>query len=103
MGEIIPDNIFPVFQISYKRWRFVEPVTGMRFCLDCDISTPKVNGLVFPKANPLYLENGVFEMKGVIDEFPELVHKLTLLGCKKESFSKYCRCYQKLKEANRIN
>lgn len=48
-GVGIPRHIYPVFQISYKRWRFVEPMTGARVCVDFDISTPRVNESILPK------------------------------------------------------
>jgi hypothetical protein len=97
-GEIFNDNLFPVFQISYKRWRFVEPITGTRLCIDCDISAPKVNELIFPMTTPLFLNNGVLEIKGSLDELPNPLHKIELLSCRKESFSKYQHCYEKLNE-----
>lgn len=101
-GELFSDNLFPVFQISYKRWRFLEPVTGTRLCIDSDISIPKVNELIFPLAALLFLNNGVLEIKGSLGELPDPLHKIELLGCKKESFSKYKHCFEKLNEIYHI-
>jgi len=99
-GVNIPMHIHPVFQISYKRWRFVELMTGTRLCVDCDISTPRVNELVFPYPTPFYLKQGVFELKGSIKVLPYVLHQLTDMGCRKNSFSKYSNCYNILKEFN---
>jgi len=95
-GELFGENLFPLFQIDYKRWRFVEPLSGMRLCVDCDISVPKVNESIFPNPLPLFLENGVLEIKGSLNELPEVLNPLTFLGCRKESFSKYRSCFEKL-------
>ena len=92
----IPRHIYPVFQISYKRWRFIEHITGARLCVDQDISVPKVNKLIIPMTTPLCLKKGVFELKGKIRELPHMLHQLTALGCRKESFSKYSNCYQQV-------
>jgi hypothetical protein len=97
-GVNIPMHIHPVFQISYKRWRFVELMTGTRLCVDCDISTPRVNELLVPNPSPFYLRQGVFELKGSIKVLPDVLHQLTDMGCRKESFSKYSNCYNLLKE-----
>ena len=97
-GELFYENLFPVFQISYKRWRFVEPITNTRLCIDSDISIPKVNELLFPMTTPFSLKNGVLEVKGSFDDLPDPLHKIELLGCRKESFSKYKYCFEKLNE-----
>lgn len=92
----IPKQIYPVFQIRYKRWRFIEPVTGTRLCIDQDIFVPKVNELIIAATTPLCLRYGVFELKGKIRELPDVLHQLTVLGCRKASFSKYSSCYNLL-------
>jgi hypothetical protein len=92
----IPMHMHPVFQISYKRWRFIESVTGTRLCIDQDICVPKVNHLIIPNTTPLCLRNAVFELKGQIRELPHSLQPLTILGCRKQSFSKYMHCYQQI-------
>ena len=88
--------LFPVFQISYKRRRFVEPVSGLRLSIDYDIHVPKVNLRMVPRINPFNLQSAVFETKGSRADLPETLHQLTALGCIKQSFSKYSTCYRKV-------
>lgn len=95
-GVIVAGHLMPIFKINYKRRRFIEPVTGARLSLDCDISSPCVNHRVMPRANPFQLKTAVFELKGVLTELPEVLHQLMALGCRKQSFSKYGFCYQKI-------
>ncbi len=96
-GELFGESLFPTIQITYKRWRFVEPVSGARICVDCDISAPKANTLFFAQPPSLFLENGVFEIKGPFDELPRALTPVLGLGCRKESFSKYKTCFERMK------
>ncbi|MBN2403210.1 MAG: VTC domain-containing protein [Spirochaetes bacterium] len=89
-------QLFPAFQISYKRSRFIEPFTRSRICFDYDIRAPRINYLMMPKSNPAVLQKAVFEIKGKEEELPVTLYPLTDLGCKISSFSKYSVCYQQL-------
>jgi len=95
-GVILPDSLFPVFQIQYKRVRFVEPYSRARLSLDYAIRVPAVNQQRVPGVFPFNLQNSVFELKGEIDKLPAFLHQLTTLGCRKDSFSKYSFCYAKI-------
>lgn len=95
-GIILDQNVFPVYEISYKRLRFVEPYTSTRICIDYDISAPRVNSYMLPRFNPLRLQTAVFEIKGGLSELPFTLQPLTDLGCRKASFSKYTACYKKI-------
>jgi len=95
-GARIKTNLHPVFQITYKRLRFVDIYSGSRICLDYDISAPRVNGYMLPKMNPFKLNKAVFEIKGNIQELPVSLKPLTFFGCQKLSFSKYQECYRKI-------
>jgi len=95
-GVPTPGPVFPVFQITYKRWRFIEPVSRARINLDHEIQMPRVNHLMVPQTNPFSLRKAVFEIKGNVSELPPELFQLTALGCRKESFSKYMVCYQKI-------
>jgi len=99
-GIVLDENVFPVYQISYKRMRFIEPYTGVRVCFDYDISAPRVNNYMLPKYNPFRLQTAVFEIKGGICELPYNLHPLTGIGCKKASFSKYSACFQKIMQGS---
>ena len=93
-GIFVPGHLLPVFQINYRRYRFVEPITRARLCIDYDIFTPSVNPQMLSRTNPLTLKNAVFELKGKLSKLPEVLHQLTALGCSKQSFSKYSVCYK---------
>ncbi|MBW1848513.1 MAG: VTC domain-containing protein [Deltaproteobacteria bacterium] len=95
-GVRIKKNLHPVFQISYKRLRFIDIYSGSRICLDYDISAPRVNGYMLPRMNPFKLNTAVFELKGSIHDLPVSLKPLTIFGCRKASFSKYQACYQKV-------
>jgi len=95
-GIILPPLMLPVFKIAYKRRRFIEPVTGARLSLDYDIYAPDVNFQAMPRTDTFKLKNAVFELKGKFTELPNSITQLTALGCRKDSFSKYSACYQKI-------
>ncbi len=88
--------LFPAFRIDYKRLRFIEPVTGARLSLDYDICSPAVNCHMLPGVDTFRLPEAVFELKGPLSQLPGSLHPLINLGCRKESFSKYGRCYEKI-------
>jgi len=95
-GIILNQSVFPVYQISYKRLRFIEPYTGCRICFDYDISAPRVNNYMLPKSNPFKLQTAVFEIKGNVSDLPFHLYPLTDMGFEKASFSKYKACYEKI-------
>lgn len=95
-GANISLSLYPAFQISYKRFRFLEPKTRCRLCIDYDIRAPRANWRMLPRIKPLFLNSGVIELKGNISELPDTIQQLTALGCRKQSFSKYSSCYYKL-------
>ncbi len=97
-GVILGEPFFPVYQVSYKRVRFIEPLTGTRVCFDYDIWSPRVNPSRLPNSHPFVLQTAVLELKGVVEELPYFLHPLVDMGCKKESFSKYRACFEKLTE-----
>jgi len=95
-GIVLNQSVFPVYQISYKRLRFIEPYTGCRICFDYDISAPRVNNYMLPKSNPFKLQTAVFEIKGSVSDLPFHLYPLTDMGFEKASFSKYKACYEKI-------
>ena len=99
-GVTITSSIYPAFQISYKRFRFLEPKTQTRICIDFDICAPKVNLQMLPCIKPFFLRSGVVEVKGSVTQLPDTLHQLTALGCRKQSFSKYSNCFAKLSGIN---
>ena len=95
-GIFLRDMIFPVFQIQYKRRRFIDPVTGMRLSVDYDIHVPRINRMMVKKTNPFTLDHSVFEVKGNDFVLPDNLQQLTAFGCRKQSFSKFYACYNNL-------
>ena len=95
-GVRLRGGLIPTFQINYKRLRFSDPYSGSRICVDYDISTPRVNSVMVPKKNPSRLNTAVFEIKGNTQDLPYSLNDLTLFGCRKESFSKYQACFEKI-------
>lgn len=95
-GVIISDKIFPAFQISYRRLRYIDPYTGSRICFDYDISAPRASRIMMPYLGSTTLQTAVFEIKGPESELPSSLYPLTDMGLKKSAFSKYSACYQKL-------
>lgn len=95
-SSVIKYPLLPTFQISYKRERFIDPLSGSRICFDYDISAPRTNIHMIPNTNHFQIETAVFEIKGNNDELPYSLYPLTDMGCVKSSFSKYLACYQKL-------
>ena len=95
-GFIVNNQLFPLFQISYKRKRFIEPYTNYRICIDYDIHVPRVSKLFFTNSNSFYINKAVFEFKGSLHNIPSSLYPLTDMGCRKSSFSKYSESFKKL-------
>lgn len=98
-NSTILDNIFPVFQLSYTRSRFVIPGTEIRLCIDRDIHIRKINKNIMKKDfKPMNLSHCVFELKGETAVLPESLERIENFGFHKNSFSKYEQCYRELIE-----
>lgn len=84
----------PVFVISYRRMRFVDPRTGTRIALDQGIHVPR-HALSCPGPGAsTALPFAVIETKGRIDTLPPFLGPLVAMGLQPESFSKYLHCYR---------
>ena len=92
----VSDFLQPFIQISYTRKRYVEPNSGVRLSLDCDIRVEKTNSLFLPPPPDSALDVGVFEIKGKEDVPPAMVAFLTSNIVNKDRFSKYERCISSL-------
>lgn len=99
-GVDLPGRLIPVFRIDYVRLRFLEPMSRENLCLDYDIHVPRVNRGTVPRHDPRCLPLGVFEHKGRSAELPRSLRSLGRLGCKRQSFSKYLACYERLASPN---
>ena len=92
----IDADLRPLLEIAFLRRRFVEPTTGARISIDTDIHARRVNPSMLPLVNPFPLAHAVLELKGPMRELPPALLPLCAMGCRKESFSKYARCVQKV-------
>jgi len=89
-------RLLPAFIIQYDRRRYVDPLSGVRLCVDADIAVARTNPMMLPVSANARLETAVVEVKGGHDRLPVHLQFLTDLGCRKNSFSKYAACFQKL-------
>lgn len=86
----------PVFVISYRRMRFIDPMTGVRIALDQDIHASRhALSCPGPAGSPM-LSCAVIETKGNLASLPPYLAPLITMGLRPESFSKYLHCYQSL-------
>ncbi|MHC4892923.1 MAG: VTC domain-containing protein [Planctomycetota bacterium] len=85
-------SLMPAMEISYRRWRFEEPVSGASIALDTDIHVARVDDTRLPRPRPECLDEAVLEVKGEWTELPPALADLTPLGVTKRSFSKYGLC-----------
>jgi hypothetical protein len=99
-GIPLRQQVFPVFVINYKRYRFVDPVSESRISVDMDICVPKINSAVIPRALPMPLDSAVVEVKGKLGRLPENLCSIVDLGFRKRAFSKYSVCYEKIVHLN---
>jgi SPX domain protein involved in polyphosphate accumulation len=89
--------VFPFFTISYTRKRYIIPSTQQRICIDYNIHLKNVNKHMISKnIKSINLSNCVLETKGLDNTLPRQLHFLENFGLKKNSFSKYERCYYEL-------
>lgn len=91
-GVVVEGPLYPVLQISYRRRRYVEPVSRVRICLDWDIRAPRVNSQMMPHRAAVRLDRAVLEVKRRALDLPGLARRFRRFGCRKESFSKYAVC-----------
>lgn len=92
----LPPQLMPVYIVRYHRYRFIEPVTQSRICLDTHIHVPKVNINAIATGNRQPLPISVIEVKGQQANLPPVLHQLTAMGCSRSAFSKYLHCYEQL-------
>lgn len=95
-GVLLHEVHHPMLTIRYRRYRFVEPVSGTRISLDTDILVPAANRRFVSSSNRAPLPVAVVEVKGTTTELPRALHALVHLGCRRRSFSKYSAAYQHL-------
>lgn len=95
-GHLAETDLQPFLRIRFDRLRFVEPTSGARVSLDSNVRGESVNPGLLPQRHPQALAHAVIEIKGPYDDLPRRLAGLRAIGCRRESFSKFARCYQKL-------
>jgi len=89
-------DVRPFLRIGFVRRRFIEPESGARVSIDHDIRGRSVAPGLLPLQHPAALRHAVVEVKGEHAQLPPRLVPLRAFGCKRESFSKFARCYQKI-------
>ncbi len=89
----------PVYQITYRRLRFSHPFTPTIFCLDHEITVPRVHHGRFRYVRPGAYPWAVFEQKGPLEELDPILRSARHFRLEKRSFSKYMAAYFWLTDA----
>ena len=95
-GHLVEPDLQPFLRISFRRLRFVEPDSGARVALDTGIVGESMNPGWLPHRDPRPLAHAVIEVKGPFEDLPRRLAELRDIDCRRESFSKFARCYQRL-------
>ncbi len=96
-GGYFSGHLFPSIQITYFRTRYIDPLTGLRLCVDSDIHIEKANrNLIRKEYKPTFLRNCVLEVKGHSAVSPDRLKIIENFGFQKNSFSKYEGCFNEL-------
>lgn len=86
------DQQHPILLIKYKRSRFVEPLSGMRLCLDTEIRVSDVNSRILKQSRPVMTNKSVLEIKGDHYIWPKFLSNFQSFPLRAGSFSKYAFC-----------
>lgn len=98
-GVQLPGMLIPVMQITYRRSRYIDPLSGARLSVDSDIHAPRVNRRMMSRTHPGMLDAAVFELKEETGILPDWLSQVIALGeCRKCSFSKYSVCYANVQQ-----
>jgi hypothetical protein len=89
LGVELPGPLLPALLVRYRRYRFVEPVSGTRVSLDYDIEAPRGRRGLFRSGSPAFLQDAVIEVKGESADLPRALRPLAHLGMRRAAFSKY--------------
>lgn len=91
----LPASLEPLLVVSYIRKRFILERTGTRISLDWDIRMPRSH----PRFGPTPgrpLDTAVVELKGDLRVLPPELQRLSALGVRLGSFSKYGQWAERL-------
>lgn len=95
-GIRLTKTVHPFLELTYDRYRFLEPLSRQGVCVDCQIAVSKVNQRMLPMGWPVQIPSAILEIKGKTRNLPDMLQPLFWMGCRKAAVSKYLMCYQHL-------
>ena len=90
--------LHPVLQISYRRSRYIDPLSGARLAVDGDIHVARINRRMVNDFRPSFLPVAVFECKEKTGILPDWLQQVNAFGGRKAAFSKYSECYAHIQQ-----
>ena len=90
-----PGILVPMLLIRYKRFRYVDPHSGVRIALDEEMCCTHANTAYIPGETPLHFDVSVLEIKGFHSELPNFLYPIRDY-LTREAYSKYARCCEHL-------
>lgn len=93
-GVLCSCTLHPGLQINYSRFRFIDPMTGARLCVDHDIHVSRCNPTMLKTLRVHPLRQAVFEFKEKSGILSDWLHQITAFGGRRGAFSKFSACYQ---------
>ena len=94
LGYVSHKQLCPLIVISYRRYRFREPLSGMSVTYDLEIASWMVEKSIAIWAPQLELQTTVLELKGGTMELPPALRKLRSVHFQWSAFSKYAKCLE---------
>ncbi len=82
-------RLCPIIVISYWRYRFVEPQTGLRISLDSHIRSSMVMPGIGHGERGLELPGAIVEVKGPVFDVPPSLRQIAEIGASWTRYSKY--------------
>ena len=89
LGVPVPSRLLPAVMLRYRRYRFVEPLSGARLSLDTHIEVVRAHPRLLPPSHGPRLPLAVLEVKGDPADLPPLLRPLVRLGARRAAVSKF--------------
>jgi len=94
LGYVPRKQLRPLIVISYRRYRFREPQSGMSLTYDLGIASWMVERSIAIWAPRLELQTTVLELKGGTIALPPVFRGLQSIAPRWSAFSKYAKCVE---------
>ncbi len=85
-------RLCPVIVVSYRRYRFIEPLTGFRISIDSHVRSTVVMPGIGRGERGLELPGAVVEVKGPAFDVPPPLREIAEIGSSWTRYSKYSAC-----------